>query len=77
MNALILMGIKHTHLLGIFLELTYFISYFCFCLSRSLDDVKSMDFLNGFVQRTDRWLWYFFNVFVVLLRGIMEGWRKE
>ena len=55
LNALILMGIKHTHLLGIFLELTYFISYFCFCLSRSLDDVKSMDFLNGFVQRTDRW----------------------
>ena len=55
LNALILMGIKHTHLLGIFLELTYFISYFCFCLSRSLDDVKSMDFLSGFVQRRDRW----------------------
>ena len=55
LSALILMGIKHTHLLDIFLELTYFISYFCFRLSRSLDDVKSMDFLSGFVQRRDRW----------------------
>jgi len=43
------MGTKHTFVQFTMLLLGTFTSYFCFRLTRSLDDVKSLDFLSGFV----------------------------
>ena len=48
-RVLILMGTKHTFVQFTMLLLGTFTSYFCFHLTRSLDDVKCSDFLSGFV----------------------------
>ena len=61
LSVLILMVIK-THLLCIFLELTFFFHFFFFRFTRSLDDVKCMNFFK-WVCWENRWMVMVFLVF--------------